>query len=440
MNIPDVDAIAGYEIQGEIHRGGQGVVYRAVQVGTKRCVAIKFMHSGGYATDLLKKRFEREVQLAGSLRHPGIVPVFDSGLRSGQYYYVMDYIAGVCLDEYAEAQHLSTRDTAALFVPVCEAVDYAHKRGVIHRDLKPSNVLVDTDGQSHIVDFGLAKLGTGDSLESQKLSLTGQVMGTLHYLSPEQARGDSDAVDTRSDVYSLGVMLYRLLTGHLPYNLSGSLVKDLQLIQTASPKAVSGIGHELLTIVFKALDKEPDRRYQSAGDLGRDIARFLRGETIEAKRDSVLYVLRKTLWRHRIATSIAVLFALLVCTSAVVGWSLYLDAEKARSDEFIASQNYRRERDAARRLREESQRQRYFVEMDLAGRLLNDSGGLNRIEETVVRWKREPDLPESLRGWEWNYLSSRIDRQLSTVNLEQTPFCPVLALTENTLHSEPARV
>ncbi|MCA9065962.1 MAG: WD40 repeat domain-containing protein, partial [Planctomycetaceae bacterium] len=207
------------------------------------------------------------------------------------------------------------------------------------------------------------------------------------------------------------------------YNLSGSLVKDLQTIQTTPPLAVSGIGHEMLTITLKALNKEPDRRYQSAGDLGRDIERFLRGETIEAKRDSVLYVLRKTLQRHRLATSIAALFALLICGSAILGWGLYLDAEQARNDEFVASQHYRRERDTARRLREESQRQRYFVEMDLAGRLLNDSGGLNRIEETVVRWKSEPDFPESLRGWEWNYLSSRVDRQLSTVNLDQTPFC-----------------
>ncbi|MCA9056842.1 MAG: serine/threonine protein kinase, partial [Planctomycetaceae bacterium] len=209
----DVHCVEGYEIQNEIHRGGQGAVYRAVQASTKRVVALKFMHSGAEAKESIKKRFEREVELAGSLRHPGIVRVFDSGLTSGQYYYVMDYIDGLCLDDYVLAEKLPIRDIAALFIPICEAVNYAHQRGVIHRDLKPSNVLVDREGHCHIVDFGLAKLGNDDTSDTQKLSLTGQVMGTLHYMSPEQARGESDAVDTRSDVYSLGVMLYELLTG-----------------------------------------------------------------------------------------------------------------------------------------------------------------------------------------------------------------------------------
>ncbi|MCA8988001.1 MAG: protein kinase [Planctomycetaceae bacterium] len=419
----DIYRVEGYEILGEIHRGGQGVVYRAIQASTKRVVALKFMHTDAYARESLKKRFEREVELAGSLRHPGIVRVFDSGLTSGRYFYVMDYIAGVCLDDYVSAEKLSARDTAALFVPICEAVNFAHLRGVIHRDLKPSNVLVDNDGQIHIVDFGLAKLGKEDTQETQKLSLTGQVMGTLHYMSPEQARGDSDAVDTRSDVYSLGVMFYRLLTGHLPYNLSGSLVNDLLTIQNSPPLPALGISHELSTIVLKALSKESDRRYQTAGDLGRDIQRFLNGETIEAKRDSVLYVLRKALQRHRAATGVIAAIAASTVLAAIIGWGLYLDAEQARSAEGIAAQKYLRERDTARQLREEGQRQRYFVEMDLAGRLLAESGGLARVEDIVGRWQAEPDTLGTLRGWEWHYLNSRIARHVNELRLADIPFC-----------------
>lgn len=399
------DAVEGYEIQSEIHRGGQGVVYRAIQASTKRVVALKFMHSGVYARESIKKRFEREVELASSLRHPGIVRVFDSGLTSGQYYYVMDYIDGLCLDDYVNAKQLSARETAGLFVPICEAVNYAHQRGVIHRDLKPSNVLVDKEGQCHIVDFGLAKPGNPDSQEIQKLSLTGQVMGTLHYMSPEQARGESDAVDTRSDVYSLGVMLYRLLSGQLPYDLSGSLGQDLLTIQNCPPKTLPDISSELSTISLKALSKEPDRRYQTAGELGRDIQRFLRGETIEAKRDSVLYVVRKTLQRHRLATSVAVLFALLVCTSAITGWGLFLDARRARNDEFVASQNYRRERDAARKLREESHRQLYFSQMNLAGQVASEQFGIDTIRSALEPWNPSRRDDVDLRGWEWYYLN-----------------------------------
>ena len=423
QELTDVDSLDGYEIQGEIHRGGQGVVYRAAQAGTKRLVALKFMHMGPYADDAVKRRFEREVELAGSLRHPGIVRIFDSGLASGQYFYVMDYIEGDRLDEYVANKQLSTPEILNLFAGICDAVNYAHQRGVIHRDLKPSNILVDEEGQTHIIDFGLAKLGDSTPGETQQVSFTGQVMGTLNYMSPEQASGQSDAVDNRSDVYSLAVILYRLISGRLPYELDASLSKNLLTIQDARPFPMRGISQELATIVLKALSKEPDRRYQTAGDFGKDVNRFLRGEMVEAKRDSVLYLVTKTVQRHRLATAVTVSFATLVFVSMFAGWGLYLDAEKARYDESISSLNYLRERDAARNLRDESQRQRYFVEMDLAGRLLGESGGIGRVKEIVTRWQTEPNFPVELRGWEWYYLNSRIDRHVDELQLDELPFC-----------------
>ncbi|MCA9030997.1 MAG: protein kinase, partial [Planctomycetaceae bacterium] len=414
--------IPGYQVLGEIHRGGQGIVYRAIQEGTKREVAIKFVRSGDFADTASKRRFEREVELAGGLRHAGIVRIYDSGLASGQYYYVMDYIEGSRLDEYVTQQSLSHRQILELFIPICSAINYAHQHGVIHRDLKPSNILVDQQGNPHVVDFGLAKLNDPDD-ETLQVSFTGQIMGTIQYMSPEQASGQPDLIDTRSDIYSLAVILYFLLTKRLPYTVGKAFPQDLLTIQSENPLPMQGVSWEVETVVLKALSKEPARRYQTAGEFGDDLRRFIRGESIEAKRDSVLYVLRKAVARNKTVTAALLIIAMTILVSSILGWGLYLDAEQSRQDEQQMSLKFLQERDTARQLRDESQRQRYFVEMDLAGRLLNDSGGLMRVEETVSRWKSESDFPESLRGWEWNYLNSRIDRQLSTVYLDQTPFC-----------------
>ena len=199
------DAIPGYRILKELHRGGQGVVYQAAQESTHRKVALKVMLEGPFAGSESKKRFEREIALVGSLRHPNIVPIFDSGVAQGRFFYAMEYIRGEPLSRYVQSRKLSVDDTLKLFKKVCDAVDYAHQKGVIHRDLKPSNILVDNRGDPYVLDFGLAKVGgaevEGDAA-SMLVSVTGQVMGTLAYMSPEQASGRPDEVDMRSDVYS----------------------------------------------------------------------------------------------------------------------------------------------------------------------------------------------------------------------------------------------
>ena len=305
-------SIEGYVVHEEIGRGGMGVVYRATQQSTKRTVAIKVLREGPFASRSAKRRFEREVELVAQLHHPHIVTILESGIATGRYYFAMAYIEGQPLDVYLAARGQAPVELLGWFCTICRAVNYAHQQGVIHRDLKPSNILVDADGNPHILDFGLAKVrdDTGSSeAERSLLSMEGQVMGTLPYMAPEQALGRMHDIDTRTDVYALGAILYEMLTGRYPHAVGGPVADVLQRIAHSDPDRPStfsrAINDEIETIVLKALAREKDRRYASAEDLARDLERYVSGHPIEAKRDSGWYVFRKTVRRHRRRLAVA---------------------------------------------------------------------------------------------------------------------------------------
>lgn len=330
QSLAPAGGLSGYEILGELHRGGQGVVYRAFQKATKRTVAIKVLLRGAFATTRQRNRFEREIEIAASLRHPNIVSIFESGVDAdGSHYLVMNYVDGVALDAWAGTTSgagtplHSARERLELFCKICDAVSSAHQRGIIHRDLKPANILIDAAGEPHVLDFGLAKaVGLDMKASEANMTRTGEFMGTFSYAAPEQLRGDPDQIDTRTDVYALGVILFQMLTGRFPYSVDGSLSAILRNITEVEPRLPSeyapAVDDELNTIVIKALSKPRERRYQSAGALRRDIVSYLAGEPIDAKRDSRWYMLKKTARRYRAALAISVSFFALVAVLGIV--------------------------------------------------------------------------------------------------------------------------
>jgi serine/threonine protein kinase len=270
------DSFTGYHIQREIHRGGQGVVYQALQRSTNRRVAIKVMRDAPFGAPGDVARFEREVQVLGQLQHPNIVTIHDSGSAAGHFYFVMDYISGQALDTYMAGARHSVKETLKLFAIICESVNAAHLRGITHRDLKPSNIRVDEAGRPHILDFGLAKLATSDA-DARVVTITGQFVGSLPWASPEQAEASPAKIDLRTDVYSLGVILYQMLTGKFPYDVIGPMREVQQRIMHSEPVRPRILRNEVddegETIVLKCLHKERERRYQTAGELARDVRR-----------------------------------------------------------------------------------------------------------------------------------------------------------------------
>lgn len=349
---PPPDLIPGYELSREIHRGGQGVVYEAVQRSTRRRVAVKVMREGPFAGAGDRLRFEREVRILAQLSHPHIVAVHDCNHAAGHDYFVMDFVEGLPLDEFLEqsSDRRDVRNVVALFIKVCEGINAAHLRGVIHRDLKPGNVLVDSTGEPRILDFGLAKQSDLAASRTPTMTITGQFVGSLPWSSPEQVRGDE--VDLRTDVYSLGVMLYHALTGRFPYALTNKTADMLDAIRHQTPVRPTylrnSIDADLEAVVLKCLAKEPDRRYQIAGELAADLRRYLEGRPIDARRESTLYVLRKTLRRYRAAT---------LTTLGVIGLTVAFGVVTALQSAKIA-----KERDRAETQRLRAERAQQFLQ------------------------------------------------------------------------------
>ncbi len=299
------ESIPGFQIESELGRGGMGRVYLAFELSTKRKVALKVLLAGREAKDKQRRRFEREVEIAAGLEHPNIARLYSSGLHDQHYWFAMEYVQGERLDKYVHKAGLGIREILVLFGRVCSAIGYAHQQGVIHRDLKPGNILVGANGQPRVLDFGLAKLADSTSETEQTISVPGEVLGTPAYMSPEQTHNDANAVDVRSDVYSLGVILYRLLTRQSPYGEETGLTATLLAIHQVQPppprQVRPEIDDDVSCIVMKALEKDPAKRYQNAGEMGRDIAAYLAGEAVSAKQNSQAYLLWKRVARHKAA-------------------------------------------------------------------------------------------------------------------------------------------
>jgi tetratricopeptide (TPR) repeat protein/predicted Ser/Thr protein kinase len=326
-SVPGV--IGRFRVIRELGAGGMGVVYEAEQAEPRRRVALKVMRSS-LVSGAAMERFERESAVLGMLAHPGIAQVFDAGRGliddAGEpvSYFAMELVEGAPLTDWAASRGLSARERLGLLAEVARAVHHAHAKGVIHRDLKPGNVLVDGSGRVRVLDFGIARLtedaGVGGATE------TGQLVGTLAYMSPEQASGVSGDLDTRSDVFALGVIGYELLSGRLPHAVEGrSIVESVRTIAEGEIKPLSSVDVRLrgdvATIIGKALEKDRERRYQSADELAEDIGRYLRDEPITARPPSLSYSLAKLARRHKpVVAGVVLGVCALTAGAGVASW------------------------------------------------------------------------------------------------------------------------
>ncbi len=287
--------IGPYRIIAEIGRGGMGVVYEAEQQSPCRRVAVKVVRATEHADEDQIRLFQRETQALARLKHSSIAAILEAGLtEDGEHYFAMELIRGVPVNDYARNKRLSQRQRLELFRRICEGINYAHERGVIHLDLKPSNILVEGDGCPKILDFGLARIVDADPAAASAPGDVANVQGTLPFMSPERIRGNPDEVDLRSDVYSLGVILYELITDVLPFSPERLSPQDLVYGicegSLPSPASIKGdISGDMAAVVLKALRKEPGGRYRSALVLSEDIGRCLTNQPVSARPPITAY-------------------------------------------------------------------------------------------------------------------------------------------------------
>ena len=333
--------IGGYHVIGLLGEGGMGVVYEAEQQSPHRRVALKVMRRGHLVDEVHTRMFHHEAQTLARLRHPRIAAIFESGhTADGHDFFAMELVRGRTLDSWLEANPVGASGDGLpgrlrLFRSICDPVQYAHQRGVIHRDLKPANIMVaDDEGDSgsisegvptvKVLDFGLARITDPDMQAVTMMSEAGAIRGTLPYMSPEQTRSAVEAVDVRTDVYALGVILYEMLADRRPYDLDGApLVDALRIICEEPPRplertAGARLDHDLETIVDTALAKDPDRRYASVAALAEDVDRYLSARPILARRPSASYRVRKFVQRHRVSVAAGVV-VLIAVVAGVVG-------------------------------------------------------------------------------------------------------------------------
>ncbi len=422
--------IANFRIIGICGSGGMGTVYEAEQESPRRRVALKVIQASNMRPDLLR-RFKRETEILGRLQHTGIAQVYAAGeyeRDGGRHpFYAMEFIDGDTILDYAKANKLSVDARVELFRRVCEALQYAHEHGVVHRDIKPDNVLVTRAsgttsstgliaGQPKILDFGVAQLTDPDRVATLATG-TGQLIGSIPYMSPEQAAADGRTIDHRADVYSLGVLLFELLAGKLPYDvLRCSLPEAIETILHREPdklgSADPGLRGDLETMVGKCLEKDVDRRYPNVAALAGDLELFAQHKPITARPPSTWYQVSKFAKRHRavVGGTCATLIASVIGMIIAIAFALRASENENRANENQA----------------QATRQAYRANLAAANALLTT--------DPLAARRRLDDTPQEQRGWEWSYLSSRLAGELIEFGevLEPTTFSDVEVFASGT--------
>ncbi len=413
---PGPRKLGKFDLRRVVGHGAFGTVYEAWDPELARVVALKVPRAGSLDSRQEHDRFQREGRSVAQLRHPGIVSVHQVGEEEGVPFLVSDFVEGVTLADLLTGRRPPPREAAALVERIARALQYAHEQGVVHRDVKPSNVMIDPAGEPHLMDFGLARRDAGEVT----MTLDGQVLGTPAYMSPEQARGEGHRVDGRSDVYSLGVVLYQVLTGELPFR--GNTRMLLHQVLNDEPRSLRSLNdripRDLETIALKAMAKEPARRYATAGDLADDLERFRKGEPIRARPVRAAEKVWRWCRHNPLAAGLAA--ALLLTLAAgfsglILKWQAaeaegvearelarYEEEKREKAEEFGRRESHLREKaqkaraeaDGARRAAEASL---YFNRVALADRY-RLAGNVARCEELLEV------CPADLRRWEWYYL------------------------------------
>lgn len=406
--------IPGYVIEEELGQGGMGAVYRATQTALQRAVAIKTLLVGAAATDDLKKRFRNEAEAIARLNHPHLVPVYEvgewkpEGASATIPYFVMKYYAGGSLAFRAKGADSDLNNHVRIMETISLAVHHAHQRGILHRDLKPSNILLDENGEPHVVDFGLA--GRFDPNDPK--SMTATIMGTPAYMAPEQARSPSQ-VTTAADVYGLGAILYHLLTGRPPFQAETPLAMLERVIhqEPVRPSLLNPkIPRDLDTICLKCLEKDPARRYESSVALALDLERYRSGKSIMARPLQTWERAWRTVLRHPIIASLAILtLAMLIASIAVLSLSFL----RIRDKEQETSDALHREKWAHSELINTFNREQQL----LYGKRISSVGRLWATNQLPQAWAELDDCPARYRGWEWRYFNGLRGKSPTTISM-----------------------